>query len=280
MYAPESSTGRLGLVEYRAAEMPPHPQMSAAQTLLMRAAIAAFWRQPYEHRLVRWGSRIHDEFMLPHFVDQDFQDALEELGGMGFKLDPDWFTPHFEFRFPRIGEVTLRGATLELRHALEPWHVLGEEPAGGGTARYVDSSTERLQARVDGWVAERFILACNGHAVPLTATEREGEFVGGIRFKAWNPPSALHPNIGVQAPLVFDVYDRWTGRSLGGLTHHTVHPGGRNYETLPVNANEAEARRRMRFFPIGHTPGPMPEPRLLHSLEMPRTLDLRRAAVK
>jgi uncharacterized protein (DUF2126 family)/transglutaminase-like putative cysteine protease len=277
LYAPETATGRLGLVECRALEMPPHARMSAAQLLLMRAAVAAFWDQPYERRLVHWGTRIHDEFLLPHYVAQDFADVLDDLRSLGYRFDPAWFTPHFEFRFPRIGEITLRGATLELRHALEPWHVLGEEPAGGATARFVDSSVERVQALVSGWVDERFVLACNGSAVPLTPTERTGEYVGGVRFKAWQPPvSALHPTIPAQTPLVFDLYDRWTGRSLGGLTHHVSHPGGRNYEHFPVNANEAEARRRARFFPIGHTPGPMMEPLLALSREHPRTLDLRR----
>ncbi|MCB4823027.1 transglutaminase family protein [Roseicella aerolata] len=277
MYSPDSSSGRLGLVEYRALEMPPHARMSAAQMLLMRSAIAAFWRTPYDRRLIRWGTRLHDEFMLPHYVEQDFGDVLRELADLGFPLEKDWFASHLEFRFPRIGEVTLRGATLELRHALEPWHVLGEEPGGGGTVRYVDSSTERLQARLRGWVEERYTLACNGHEVPLTRTETEGEYVGGVRFKAWDPSSALHPTIRAQSPLVFDIYDRWTGRSLGGLTHHVAHPGGRNYETLPVNANEAEARRRTRFQPFGHTPGPMPAPKAIPAKEAPRSLDLRRA---
>jgi uncharacterized protein (DUF2126 family)/transglutaminase-like putative cysteine protease len=276
LYAPETRSGRLGLVEYRALEMPPHARMSAAQMLLMRSAVAAFWQHPYERRLVRWGTRLHDEFMLPHYAEQDFRDALDELGSLGFPLDPTWFAPHLEFRFPRIGEVTLRGTGIELRHALEPWHVLGEEPAGGGTARYVDSSTERLQARVTGWVAERYTLACNGFEVPLVPTETQGEYVGGIRFKAWDPPSALHPTIPAQGPLVFDLYDRWTGRSLGGLTHHVVHPGGRSYDTLPVNANEAEARRRTRFQPFGHTPGPMAPPVAVPAGEAPRSLDLRR----
>ncbi|WP_043359580.1 DUF2126 domain-containing protein [Belnapia sp. F-4-1] len=276
LHAPEHSSGRLGLVEYRALEMPPHARMSAAQMLLMRSAIAAFWQHPYERRLVRWGTRLHDEFMLPHYAEQDFRDALEELHGLGFPLDPAWFAPHLEFRFPRIGEVTLRGTGIELRHALEPWHVLGEEPAGGGTARYVDSSTERLQARVTGWVAERYTLACNGFEVPLVPTDTQGEYVGGIRFKAWDPPSALHPTVRAQGPLVFDLYDRWTGRSLGGLTHHVVHPGGRSYDTLPVNANEAEARRRTRFQPFGHTPNPMPPPAAVPAKEAPRSLDLRR----
>lgn len=276
MYAPETATGRLGLVEFRAFEMPPHARMSAAQMLLMRSAVAAFWQRPYERRLVRWGTRLHEDFMLHHNVAQDFSDALDELGGMGFPLDAGWFRPHLEFRFPRLGEVTVRGVGIELRHALEPWHVLGEEPAAGGTARYVDSSTERVQVKLSGLVEERFVLACNGHAVPLTATETVGEHIGAVRFKAWNPPSALHPTVGVQSPLVFDLHDRWTGRSLGGLTHHVVHPGGRSYDDLPVNANSAEARRRSRFMPFGHTPGPMPEPRLDVAPEAPRTLDLRR----
>jgi len=277
MYSPGSSTGRLGLVEYRALEMPPDARMSAAQMLLMRSAVAAFWQTPYDRRLVRWGTRLQDEFMLPHYVAQDFGDVLAELGDLGFPLDPAWFAPHHDFRFPVVGEVTVRGAQIELRHALEPWHVLGEEPAAGGTARYVDSSTERLQTKVSGWVAERFALACNGHEVPLVATETQGEYVGGVRYKAWNPPSALHPTVPAMQNLVFDVYDRWTGRSLGGMTHHVVHPGGLSYAALPVNANEAEARRRTRFRPFGHTPGPMPAPIAVPTKEAPRSLDLRRA---
>jgi len=278
LYSPDSASGRLGLIECRALEMPPHERMSLAQILLMRSAVAAFWERPYERRLVHWGTRIHDDFMLPHYVEQDFSDVLEELGTLGMKLDLEWFRPHFEFRFPKVGSTDVRGIDLELRHALEPWHVLGEEQAAGGTVRYVDSSTERVQTRVSGWVPERYVLAANGHAVPLAKTDREGEFVAGVRFKAWAPPSALHPTTGVQSPLTFDIYDRWTGRSLGGLTHHVIHPGGRHYETFPVNSNEAEARRRALFFPFGHTPGPMSEPIATSSREHPRMLDLRRRA--
>jgi uncharacterized protein (DUF2126 family) len=260
----------------RALEMPPHARMSAAQMLLMRSSLAAFWERPYERRLIHWGTRIHDDFMLPHFVEQDFNGALEELASLGYELDPAWFSPHLAFRFPHVGTIETKGIALELRNALEPWHVLGEEQTATGTARYVDSSIERVQARVSGWVQERYTLACNGSAVPLSRTDREGDYVGGVRFKAWNPPSSLHPMINPQTPLVFDIYDQWNGRSVGGLTYHTVHPGGRNYETVPVNANEAEARRRARFFPFGHTPGPMPEPVVERSREHPRTLDLRR----
>jgi uncharacterized protein (DUF2126 family)/transglutaminase-like putative cysteine protease len=278
MYDPNGGSGRRGLVEFRAFEMPPHARMSAAQMLLMRAAVAAFWQHPYERKLVRWGTRLHDQFMLPHYVDQDFTDALDELASLGFPLDRAWFDPHMEFRFPQIGETTVRGMNVELRHALEPWHVLGEEQAPGATVRYVDSSAERVQVRVGGWAEERYALAVNGVGVPLSRTDRAGEYVAGVRFKAWQPPNALHPTIKAQVPLVFDVFDRWTGRSLGGMTHEVSHPGGRSYDTFPVNANEAEARRRARFFPIGHTPGHMPEPVVKIGLETPRTLDLRRFA--
>jgi uncharacterized protein (DUF2126 family) len=276
LYTPDSASGRRGLVEFRALEMPPGTRMAAAQMLLMRAAIAAFWEHPYERQLIRWGTRVHDDFMLPHYVARDFTSALDELHARGHALDSAWFAPHLAFRFPHIGTVPIHDAKVELRAALEPWHVLGEETGAAGTVRYVDSSVERVQARVSGWIDERFTLACNGRAVPLNATEREGEFVGGIRFKAWNPPSALHPGIGVHVPLIFDVFDRWSGRSLGGMTYHVAHPGGRHYDHRPVNANEAEARRRARFFPFGHTPGDMPEPTVVRSREHPRTLDLRR----
>jgi uncharacterized protein (DUF2126 family)/transglutaminase-like putative cysteine protease len=278
MYDPNSASGRRGLVEFRAFEMPPHAQMSAAQVLLMRSAIAAFWEKPYERRLIRWGTRLHDEFLLPHYAAADFKDALEELGALGFPLDPGWFAPHMEFRFPQVGEIAVRDMRVELRHALEPWHVLGEEQVLGGTARYVDSSAERLQAKVSGWVAERYTLSCNGAALPLQKTEVPGEYVAGVRFKAWNPYSALHPTIRAQVPLVFDVYDKWSGRSIGGMSHHVAHPGGRAYDDFPVNANAAEARRRSRFFDIGHTPGPADEPRPVQGPEYPRTLDLRRHA--
>jgi uncharacterized protein (DUF2126 family)/transglutaminase-like putative cysteine protease len=278
MYDPSSASGRRGLVEFRAFEMSPHHQMSSAQVLLIRAAVAAFWLQPYERRLVRWGTRLHDEFLLPHYCVQDFNDALDELGAHDFRFEPAWFAPHIEFRFPQIGTLSLHGIELEIRHALEPWHVLAEDAAAGASTRAVDSSAERVQARVQGWVQERYVLACNGVALPLARTEQVGEYVAGVRFKAWQPPSVLHPTIRSQAPLVFDVYDRWSGRSLGGVTHHVAHPGGVTYDSYPVNANEAEARRRSRFFQHGHTPGPMPEPRMAMGKDPPRTLDLRRFA--
>jgi uncharacterized protein (DUF2126 family) len=277
MYAPNGGSGRRGLVEFRAFEMPPHAEMSAAQMLLMRSAVAAFWERPYERSMVRWGTRLHDEFLLPHYNQADFHDALEELGAYGFPLEKDWFAPHMEFRFPKLGEVAVRDIQLELRHALEPWHVLGEEQTNTGTARYVDSSAERLQVKVQGWVDERYVLACNGAAMPMQRTETQGEYVAGVRFKAWQPYSALHPTIGAQVPLIFDVYDKWTGRALGGMTHHVAHPGGRAYEDFPVNSNSAEARRRSRFYPFGHTPGLSPEPKPVEGPEYPRTLDLRRA---
>jgi uncharacterized protein (DUF2126 family)/transglutaminase-like putative cysteine protease len=276
LYSPDSAAGRLGLVEFRAFEMPPHARMSLAQQLLVRALIARFWKQPYTQPLVRWGTGLHDRCLLPHFIAQDFGEVLDEMAAAGYPFEQDWFASHFEFRFPICGEVTHQGIRLELRQAIEPWHVLGEEPGGGDTVRYVDSSLERVQLKVRGFTDPRYVIACNSRRVPLHPTGTPGEFVAGVRFRAWQPPSCLHPTIGVHAPLVFDVIDIWNGRSIGGCTWHVAHPGGRNFEHFPVNAYEAESRRASRFFAMGHTPGPQKVPQAEHNRDYPFTLDLRR----
>ncbi len=275
LYSPDSPAGRLGLVEFRAFEMPPHRRMSNVQMLLLRALIAWFWREPYTRKPVRWGTELHDRFMLPHYVWQDFKDVICDLQNAGYPMQLEWFAPFLEFRFPHYGRINEQGIELELCWAIEPWHVLGEEVTSTGTSRYVDSSVERLQVKVTGMTDGRHVITCNGRPVPLQNTGTRGEFVAGVRYKAWQPPSGLHPTIPIQAPLVFDIVDTWNQHAIAGCTYHVVHPGGRHYETFPVNANEAEARRIARFWPYGHTPGKMVPPKEEPNPEFPHTLDLR-----
>jgi uncharacterized protein (DUF2126 family) len=275
LFAPESSTGRLGLVEMRAFEMPPHAQMSLAQHLLLRGLVSKFWKEPYTNNLVRWGTDIHDRWMLPHFCETDFKDVIRDLRDSGYPFEFDWFAPHFEFRFPFVGDLEQRDLQIELRTALEPWHVLGEEPGGGGTVRYVDSSLERLQVKARGLTGDRFAITCNGHRVPLHPTGTNGEGVSGVRYRAWQPPGCLQPTIGVHAPLRFDLYDTWNKRSLGGCTYHVAHPGGLSHEKFPVNSYEAEARRLGRFFRHGHQQGKFTPPPEIPNGDFPFTLDLR-----
>ncbi|HEY5716473.1 MAG TPA: transglutaminase family protein [Psychromonas sp.] len=299
LYSAGLSSGRQGLLEFRGFEMPPHPQMSLVQSLLIRCLVARFWQDPYHKPLVRWGTELHDRFMLPHYVWDDLRDVVKDLQEHAIPFQLSWLAPFEEFRFPHYGSVNIDNIRMELRWAIEPWHVLGEEIGSMGTARYVDSSVERLQIKIEGLTPGRHVLACNGRRIPLRSTGRNGEYVAGVRYKAWQPQSALHPTIGVHSPLVFDLVDTWNGQTIGGCTYHVVHPGGRSYETLPVNAFEAESRRINRFWDIDHTPKnqehmpefngirelfvnhtpprPMAPPEEQPTEEYPYTLDLRRA---
>lgn len=282
LYSPDTATGRLGLLELRGFEMPPHARMSVVQQLLIRALVARFWREPYRAPVTRWGTELHDRWMLPTFIWMDLQDVLAEMKQAGYGFDTTWFAPHFEFRFPMVGDLQAMGMELTLRNALEPWHVMGEEGATGGTVRYVDSSLERIEVKVNGLNESRHVVTVNGRALPLQSTGTIGEYVAGVRYKAWAPPSALHPTIGMHAPLTFDIVDTWMNRSIAGCQYHVAHPGGRNYVTFPVNAYEAESRRLARFFRMGHSPGRLQVPPATvdvpGSREFPFTLDLRRAA--
>ncbi|UTW03210.1 transglutaminase family protein [Amphritea atlantica] len=300
LYSPGLSSGRQGLLEFRGFEMPPHPQMALVQALLIRCLMARFWQDPYKKPLVRWGTDLHDRFMMPHYVWADIREVVKDLQEHGIPFQQEWLAPFEEFRFPHYGSVNIDDVRIELRWAIEPWHVLGEEVGSFGTARFVDSSVERLQIRVEGLTPDRYVLACNGRRIPLRSTGRQGEFVAAVRYKAWAPQSALHPTIGVHSPLIFDLIDTWNGQTIGGCSYHVVHPGGRSYETFPINAFEAESRRINRFGDTEHTPTPpatthMPEfsgireffannappramapPAEMPTNEYPHTLDLRR----
>jgi uncharacterized protein (DUF2126 family)/transglutaminase-like putative cysteine protease len=278
LYSPDGPTGRLGLVEFRAFEMPPHAEMSLAQSLLLRALIARFWREPYQSNLVRWGTSLHDRFMLPHFVWADLMDVIMDMNSHGFSFDAEWFRPHWEFRFPLVGSVAYEGVELQLRTALEPWNVMAEEGTPGGTVRFVDSSVERLEVKACGLTPNRHRVLVNGRALPLRATATQGEAVAGVRFKAWQPAHGLHPTIQAQAPLIVEIWDGWRKRSMGGCTYRVAHPGGRNSEIFPVNANEAEGRRLARFEPFGFTGGMFEAAREETNSDFPYTLDLRRGA--
>ncbi len=280
LYSPDGPTGRLGLLEFRAFEMPPHPQMALAQNLLLRALIVRFWKQPYQGKLIPWGTSLHDRFMLPHFIAQDMRAVIDETNAAKAvgkaNIDYAWFTPFLEFRFPRYGTVAYQSVELELRQAIEPWHVLGEEMAAGGTARYVDSSLERMQVKVSGMTEHRHQILCNGRAIPLTPTGVAGEYIAGVRYRAWAPHSALHPTIPVHVPLRFDIVDTWSKRSIGGCAYHVAHPGGRSYDNFPINAYAAEARRMARFQKIDHTAGEINPILEARNPAFPHTLDLRR----
>ncbi len=302
LYSPDSSSGRLGILEFRGFDMPPHYRMSMVQLLLIRALMAWFWKKPYDHSLVRWGTSLHDRFLLPHYCQKDILEVVNDLKGAGYAFDISWFDPFFSFRFPFIGELQVDDIHIDMRMAIEPWHVLGEEMSSSGTARFVDSSLERLQVKISGLTDSRYHLLCNGHRIPLKNTGVQGEFVSGIRYRAWQPPSALHPTIGIDTPLVIDLYDTWSKRSVAACQYHVVHPGGRSYDTFPINSFEAESRRVARFFDFGHTltppktvivpvPGESQSNRYLTKLEaqphyeateaainpeFPHTMDLRR----
>ncbi|MDT5183185.1 MAG: hypothetical protein QOI29_1343 [Mycobacterium sp.] len=255
LYSPDSARGRLGLLELRGFEMPPHYQMAMVQSLLVRSLVAWFWDEPLCAPLIRHGANLHGRYLLPHFLIHDIADVAADLRAHGINFDTSWLDPFTEFRFPRIGTAVFDGVEIELRGAIEPWNTLGEESTAGGTARYVDSSVERIQVRIIGADRHRYIVTANGYPVPLLATDNPDVQVGGVRFRAWQPPSALHPTITVDSPLRFELVDTASGTSRGGCTYHVSHPGGRAYDEPPVNAVTAESRRGSRFEATGFTPG-------------------------
>ena len=282
LFDPGGANGRQGLVELRAFEMPPHVRLAVAQTALMRALVAAFAREPYAPaggKLVRWGQVLHDRFLLPTWLWRDFEDVLGYLEAAGLALPREAYWALLELRCPIVGAIQASDVRLEIRNALEPWNVLGEEVGASGTSRYVDSSMERVEVRLEGLIPERHVVAVNGQNVPLRPTGTAGEHVAGVRFRAWCPPHSLHPHLGIHHPLQFDVLDTWGKRSLGACAYHVWHPEGRAYDQPPLTRFEASARRAQRFT----LESPMLYPAVARPAEphadAPYTLDLRRFAM-
>src|ERR1700742_1477349 len=283
LYNPDSPRGRLGLLELRGFEMPPHLRMAMVQSLLVRSLVAWFWDEPLRAPLIRHGPNLHGRYLLPHFLIHDIADVAADLRAHGIAFETNWLDPFTEFRFPRIGTAVFDGVEIELRGAIEPWNTLGEQSTATGTARYVDSSIERIQVRIIGADRHRYLMTCNGYPVPLLATDPPDVHVGGVRFRAWQPPSALHPSITVDGPLQFELIDLTTSTSRGGCTYHAAPPGGRAYDVPPVNAVEAESRRARRFEATGFTSGKLDlsdirerQARISTAIGAPGILDLRR----
>ena len=283
LYSPDSPRGRLGLLELRGFEMPPHLRMAMVQSLLVRSLVTWFWDEPLRAPLIRHGANLHGRYLLPHFLIHDIADVAAELRAHGIAFETSWLDPFTEFRFPRIGTAVFDGVEIELRGAIEPWNTLGEESTATGTARYVDSSVERIQIRIIGADRHRYVVTVNGYPVPLLATNNPDIHVGGVRYKAWQPPSALHPTITVDVPLRIELIDLTTGTSRGGCTYHVAHPGGMAYDEPPVNAVAAESRRARRFEATGFTPGKLDlsdlrekQARIFTDIGAPGILDLRR----
>ncbi|MBP0005485.1 MAG: transglutaminase family protein [Cyanobacteria bacterium SBC] len=276
LFPVENPRQQLGLLELRSIAMPPTQEMRLLQLLLVRAFVAWFWQVPYTEPLTRWGTTLHDRFMLPHYLELDFRSILQDLQNAGYAFEFDWFVPFFEFRFPRYGTMTRSNVTLEIRHAIEPWNVLGEEISNQGTARYVDDSMERIQVKLSGEDISRYTVTCNGYPVPLGLAGSLGEVVGGVRFRARTAEAVLHPSIEPHAPLQFEIVDLQTHRSIGGCTYFVTAPDGTLYSDFPKNAEDARSRRDERFIARDVRSEPVTVPQIIVDREFPMTLDLRR----
>jgi uncharacterized protein (DUF2126 family) len=223
-FNPFMPKGRLGLVEFRSIEMSPDIEQFLAIQALWRALAASFVTKPYQEPLVDWKGKLHDDFLLPFFLEEDLCKVIEYLNESGFSFERDWFLPHLKFRFPILAEEKAGDSLWHLRRALEPWPLLGEQPTASGLVRCVDSSTERLEIRLFAPSKDRkktpVTILVNGWNLPLHPHPKGG-FIGAVRFRTFILPTCLHPQVLPHTPLLIQFFDD-SGKNIGSWNYHPI----------------------------------------------------------
>jgi uncharacterized protein (DUF2126 family) len=286
LWNPFAPNGRLGLVEFRAFETHPAPAVQSVTALFVRAILARLAADPFNAPFVRWAGELHDRFFLPAFVWEDLAIICADLRNHGIAFDAEWLRAPWEFRFPKLGEFALpvsnlkseiSNPTLVFRQALEAWPLLGESPNAGTVARTVDSSLDRIEARIsEAKFLEGGLLLANGLPCAFRATAG-GAAACGIRYRAFYLSPSLQPHVPVHAPLLLEWVDRTTLTVVAAARWHVWNPANSAYAAAPADVTLAAARRAERWEYWPHTIG---QPRFVPKIDFPpegrHTLDLRR----
>ena len=249
LYPPDRSSQRLGRIALRSFQTAPDHRMAAAQCLLLRALIAFLAERPADPRLRDFGPELHDRYMLPGELWEDLAEVIRDLDRARLPVQADWFAPFLDRRFPTLGEVAMGDVRMAIRTAHEPWPVLAEEAVAGVVTRFIDAANQRVQVELTGLTPTHHILVCNGRRVPLQPTRTRGRFLAGVRYKAWNPPSSLHPTLWPVYSLVFDLLDARTGEVLGGCTWFPARPSLVGFSAAPAPVASGEPEREPHYRP-------------------------------